>query len=244
MVGYVTVPCPQNERKGLFHRLDDSIVRDPALSQPHTSAAVEMERPAKPWSRLTHQTSPSGITASKPPEPCLHSPMTISGRITASAASNILSRRRYLLPAFLGALWTRRSQWSPWQVCAAHAFPVTFAPPSLPPSLTLMSVLLMATGWLVAGGAVCGASQVRVLGVLIPSWGCYLFELVFEELTPVRASARTNPVLACCYCCCCRCSVLHPVLGDVLVASLTLVLTACVHAGCPCFRDREGRQLT
>ena len=39
MVGYVTVPCPQNERKGLFHRLDDSIVRDPALSQPHATVS-------------------------------------------------------------------------------------------------------------------------------------------------------------------------------------------------------------
>ena len=28
--------------------------------------------------------------------------------------------------------------------------------------------------------------------------GCYLFELVFEELTPVRVSARTNPFPACC----------------------------------------------
>jgi len=44
------------------------------------------------------------ITASKPPEPSLHSPMTISGRITASAASNILSRRRYLPPAFLALI--------------------------------------------------------------------------------------------------------------------------------------------
>jgi len=77
--------------------------------------------------------------------------------------------------------------------------------------------------------------------VLIPGWGCYLFELVLEELTPVRVSARTNPFPACCYCCCCRCSVLHPVPGDVLVASLTLMLTACVHAGCLCFRNREGR---
>ena len=34
---------------------------------------------------------------------------------------------------------------------------------------------------------------------------------------------------------------LHPVPGDVLVASLTLMLTACVHAGCLCFRNREGR---
>ena len=129
----------------------------------------------------------------------------------------------------------------------AGAFPVLSAPPSLPPSLTLMSVLFMATGWLVAGGAVCSASQVevRVLGVLIPGWGYYLFVMIFDELFLVRVSARTRPLLACCYCCCCRCSVLHPVLGDVLVASLTtLVLTACVHAGCPCFRDREGRQLT
>ena len=54
------------------------------------------------------------ITASKPPEPSLHPPMNGSGRITAAAASNIRSRRRYLLPAFLGALWTRRSQRSPW----------------------------------------------------------------------------------------------------------------------------------
>ena len=67
----------------------------------------------------------------------------------------------------------------------------------------------------------CGASQVRALGVLIR--GCYLFELIFEELTPVRVSARTNPFPA--GCCCCRCSVLHLVSGDVLVASLTLVLT-------------------
>ena len=82
---------------------------------------------------------------------------------------------------------------------AARAFPVSSAPPSLPPSLTLMSLLLMAAGWSAAGAAaVCGVSQVRALGVLIPGWGCFLFELVFEELTPVRVSARINPFPACC----------------------------------------------
>ena len=91
---------------------------------------------------------------------------------------------------------------------AACAFPVPSAPPSLPPSLTLMSVLFMATGWLVAGGAVCGASQVRVLGVLIPGWGHYLFVMVFEELFLVHVSSRTRPLLACCYCCCWLCFLL------------------------------------
>ena len=43
------------------------------------------------------------ITASKPPEPSLHSPMTVSGR-NASAAANILSHRRYLPPAFLALI--------------------------------------------------------------------------------------------------------------------------------------------
>ena len=105
---------------------------------------------------------------------------------------------------------------------AARAFPVSSVPSSLPPSLTLMSLLFMATGWSAVGAAaVCGASQVRALGVLIPGCGCYLFELVFEKLTSVRVSARTNPFPAYCYCCCCRCSVLHPVPGDVLVASLS-----------------------
>ena len=50
------------------------------------------------------------ITASEPPKPSMHSPMTISGRITASAALNILSCGRYLLPAFLALISTRRSQ--------------------------------------------------------------------------------------------------------------------------------------
>ena len=84
---------------------------------------------------------------------------------------------------------------------AARAFPVPSAPPSLrlPPSQPLMSLLFMAAGWSAAdAAAVCGASQVRALGVLIPGWGCYLFELVFEELTPVRVSASTNPFPACC----------------------------------------------
>ena len=83
---------------------------------------------------------------------------------------------------------------------AARAFPVPSAPPSLPPSQPLMSLLFMAAGWSAAGAAaVCGASQVRALGVLIPGWGCYLFELVFEKLTSVRVSARTNPFPAYCY---------------------------------------------
>ena len=77
-------------------------------------------------------------------------------------------------------------------------------------------------------------------GVLIPGWGCYLFELVFDKLFLVRFPARTRPLLACCYCCCCPCSVLHPVLRCAAVASLTLVLTACVHVGCLLLQEHGG----
>ena len=106
-----------------------------------------------------------------------------------------------------------------------------------------MSVLFMATGWLVAGGAVCGASQVRVLGVLIPGWGYYLFVMIFDELFLVRVSTRTRPLLACCYCCCWLCFLLctRCWLLCSVVASLTLMLTTCVHGGCLCFCSREGR---
>jgi len=67
-----------------------------------------MERPLT--CEATEQADPPNITitASKPPKPNpwpnLHSPMTISGRITASAALNIPSRCCYLLPAFLALI--------------------------------------------------------------------------------------------------------------------------------------------
>ena len=115
------VPCAQNEQKRSIHCLFDAIVREERTN-------AKTHTPSDQWSRVElqwrypaceamEQADPPNttITASKPPEPSLHPPMMNgSGRITAASASNILSRRRYLLPAFLGTLWTRRSQRSPW----------------------------------------------------------------------------------------------------------------------------------
>ena len=81
LVGYVTFPCPQNEQKRSIHRLDDSIVRESRSRRPHW-----MERPLACEAKEQADPPDITITASEPPKPSLHSPMTISGRITASAA--------------------------------------------------------------------------------------------------------------------------------------------------------------
>ena len=126
--------------------------------------------------------------------------MTISGRITASAALNILSRGRYLLPAFLALIshGGRNDHCSTAGCCSCLSRVIC---PFFLASITDLDVSVVHGNRFVSRGCsscVRRESQVRALGVLIPGWGCYLFELVFEELTPVRVSARTNPFPACC----------------------------------------------